>query len=97
METIKDTQYVTDLEKEVIKSIINSEYMSQAGEGMIDYSVWSFTATDERKDLAGALGSLVKKGLCFANEFHTTKTKVEPVCGLTKEGYYWAKNNGLCL
>lgn len=91
--TIKDTKFVTDLERRVIQNIIKSEYMDAIGEQMIDWAVWSFSATNSTKELAGALGSLVKKGLCFANGHSKHEGET---CGLTKEGYYWAKNNGLC-
>lgn len=92
MTTINDKQFVTNLEREVIINIINSEYMDASGEQIIDWSVWSFSATNGKKNLAGALGSLVRKGLCFSQD-----DEKEPVCGLTSEGYYWAKNNGLLL
>ena len=93
MATIKNTRFVTDLEREVIKNIIHSEYMNANNDEMIDWPIWSFSATKENKHLAGALGSLVKKGLCFC-----CKHKGEDeTCGLTVEGYQWAKNNGLCL
>lgn len=87
---MKEGTYVTSLERKVIENIINSEYMDASGEDMISWGVWSFSATDEKKQLAGALGSLVKKGLCFSEDEDS-----DPVCGLTREGYYWAKNNGL--
>lgn len=90
---ITETKFVTDLEREVISNILNSEYMDADGEQIINWGVWSFSATNEKKTLAGALGSLVKKGLCFSQD----GDKGDHVCGLTREGYYWAKNNGLCL
>jgi hypothetical protein len=88
---IKDTKFVTDLEKQVIVNIINSEYMDATDANMINWGVWSFTATNETKQLAGALGSLVKKGLCFSQDEDN-----DHACGLTEQGYYWAKNNGIC-
>jgi hypothetical protein len=87
---MKDTISVTDLEKEVIDNIIHSEYMDVRDERMIDWSVWSFSATNQNKQLAGALGSLVKKGLVSSDD-----TEEEPTCALTKDGFDWAKNNGL--
>jgi len=84
------TKFVTDLEKQVIINIINSEYMDAVGEDMINWAVWSFTATNENKQLAGALGSLVKKGLCACDISAGDNT-----CALTADGYSWAKNNGL--
>jgi hypothetical protein len=89
MGTIKSTKFVTDLERKVIENIINSEYMDTTNEEMINWGVWSFSATNENKQLAGALGSLVKKGLCFSDD------NEDPICGLTEKGFYWAKNNGL--
>ena len=79
---------VTDLERDVIKNIINSEYMDTVGERMIDWSVWSFTATNGTKQLSGALGSLVKKGFCTC-----AISEGDETCALTEEGYVWAKNN----
>jgi len=91
METLKDKQFVTDLERKVIENILNSEYMDATGEQLINWAVWSFSVTNETKQLAGALGSLVKKGLCSCDVCEGDET-----CALTREGYYWAKNNGLC-
>ena len=85
---MKTEEFVTPLERQVIENIIDSEFMDAVDEQMINWGVWSFSATNERKDLAGALGSLVKKGLCF-----TVDDEVDHACGLTEEGYAWAKNN----
>lgn len=90
METLKDTKFVTDLERQVIQNIIDSEYMDASGEQMVNWAIWSFSATNETKQLAGALGSLVKKGLCTCDVSEGDET-----CALTNEGYAWAKNNGL--
>jgi len=81
---------VTDLERKVIENIIGSEYMDATGEQMVNWAVWSFSATNETKQLAGALGSLVKKGLCSCDVSDGDET-----CALTHEGFTWAKNNGL--
>lgn len=86
---MKDSKFVTDLEKQVIQNIINSEYMDVNGEQMIGWGVWSFSATNENKQLAGALGSLVKKGFCFCENDEGN----DESCGLTLEGFNWAKNN----
>jgi len=91
MGTLKDTKFVTDLERKVIENILNSEYMDATGEQLINWAVWSFSVTNKTKQLAGALGSLVKKGLCSCDVSEGDET-----CALTREGYYWAKNNGLC-
>jgi len=90
MKHLEKTEFVTDLEKQVIANIINSEYMDAVGEDIIGWSVWSFTATNETKKLAGALGSLAKKGLCSCDSSEEGNT-----CSLTADGYAWAKNNGL--
>lgn len=85
------TEFVTGLEREVLKNIINSEYMNAEREGMINFPVWSFTATNETKQLTGALGSLVKKGFVCSDNNGSD----DPCCFLTADGYAWCKNNGL--
>jgi hypothetical protein len=89
---MKNNKFVTNLEMQIIQNIINSEYMDAKGEQMIDWAVWSFSVTHETKRLAGALGSLVKKGLvaCSISEGDET-------CALTVDGYAWAKNNNLTI
>lgn len=82
---------ITTLEKNVIKNIINSEYMDAKDEMMINWGVWSWSATNEDKQLAGALGSLVKKGYCFVENLNSEDSS----CGLTEKGYIWAKSNNL--
>lgn len=77
---------ITELEKQVLSNIVNSEYMGATSIQMIDWAIWSFSATNENKQLAGALGSLVKKGLCFSDDEDN-----DPICGLTEQGYYIAK------
>lgn len=91
MEILTDTKFVTDLERQVIENIINSEYMDAQGEDMVGWGVWTFTATNENKQLAGALGSLVKKGLLYSDDEYGN----DSTCALTKDGLAWAKNNGL--
>lgn len=95
METLKDTKFVTDLEKQIIQNIINSEYMDAEGEQMINWSVWSFSVTNEQKDLAGALGSLSKKGLVACEGSWEGTGSDDHTCCLTEQGFNWAKNNGL--
>lgn len=90
MKTEIDNKFVTDLERKVIENIINSEHMDAEGDQIINWGVWSFTATNESKVLAGALGSLVKKGLCICDVSEGDET-----CALTADGYAWAKNNNL--
>ena len=90
METLKDTKFVTDLERQVIQNILDSEYMGATGDQIIDWAVWSFSVTNETKQLAGALGSLVRKGLVSCDVSEGDET-----CALTTDGFAWAKNNGL--
>lgn len=55
---------LTTLETKVLTNILNSEFHdSESLEDRVNRWVWSFSATDEDRALAGALGSLVKKGL----------------------------------
>jgi len=87
---MKDATFVTDLERQVIQNILDSEYMDATGEQIINHSVWSFSVTNETKQLAGALGSLVKKGLVGCDESEGDET-----CYLTKDGFAWVQNNGM--
>lgn len=86
---------ITDLEKRVILNIIESEYMGCDDKRMINYPVWTFSVTNEKKNLAGALGSLVKKGYCFVETDKDDRGKQDSVCGLTKKGFIYAKKNKL--
>ena len=83
--------YLSELEQQVVKNIISSEYMDADGEQMIGWSVWSFSVTNGKKNLAGAIGSLVKKGIVCCDSWGTD----EEVCSLTADGYNWARNNKL--
>jgi hypothetical protein len=76
----------------VLNNILNSEYMDVSGddERIINWPVWSFSVTNEEKKLAGALGSLVKKGLVFCG-----KEDGDEICGLTREGYNYINLNSL--
>lgn len=74
---------VTVLELTVLRNIVNSEYQNSKGEGAIDYPVWSFSVTNEDKQLAGALGSLVKKGLAAC----TKHDGEDETCLITQAGY----------
>ena len=75
---------VTDLEKEVLINIKNSEY--QDGSPLNDSWVWSFSVTNESKQLAGALGSCVKKGLAKCYVDKNDKNKDDETCTLTSKG-----------
>ncbi len=75
---------VTELELEVLRNICKSEYHSAATLlDAIDFPVWSFTVTDERKELAGALGSLVKKGLVVCEK----ESGEDETCCITRKGF----------
>lgn len=82
---------VTKIEKEVIQNILNSEYMDAKDERIIDWPVWSFSATNNTKRLAGALGSLTKKGFVVCEK----EQGEGETCALTRSGFEWAKENGL--
>ncbi len=75
---------ITELESQVLDNIVKSEYMSVDKEDrrIIDWPVWSFSVTQSRKDLAGAIGSLVKKGLLTCQMEDGSET----VC-LTEAGF----------
>ena len=81
---------ITELETQVLKNIIHSEYMDAEGLQMINWHVWSFSVTNETKQLAGALGSLVKKGLVVCDTSEGDET-----CALAYEGYVWAHQNDI--
>ena len=68
----------------------NSEFMDAEGEQMINWGVWSFTATNETKQLQGALGSLVKKGYAWCDN-----SEEEESCALTEKGYNYAKEQNI--
>lgn len=73
---------VTEKEKEVLSNIVNSEFMGVEGEAMIGVPIWSWSATNRSRSLAGALGSLTKKKLVVS------KTEKEGrIVFLTKEGF----------
>ncbi len=55
---------LTELEKQVLINIAESEYIDVTTiEQLLNYPTWSFVATDQKKELTGALSSCVKKGL----------------------------------
>ena len=85
---MKNLKNVTELEQTVIQNIVNSEYMGATGEKIINFPVWSFSVTNSTKKLAGALGSLVKKGFAECDVSEGDET-----CTLTREGYIWAQEN----
>lgn len=55
---------LTELEKQVLINIAESEYIDvQSIEKLLNYPTWSFVATNQQKQLTGALSSCVQKGL----------------------------------
>lgn len=76
---------VTELEKQVLLNIKNSEY--QNGNSLSNSWVWSFSVTDETKSLSGALGSCVKKRLVICDE-----EDGDEVCALTQLGVNYLKS-----
>lgn len=59
---------ITDLETQVLKNIATSDYGDgETLEERVNVPIWNWDATNEQKDLAGALSSCVKKGLCQVN------------------------------
>lgn len=73
---------VTEKEKEVLTNIVNSEFMHASGEDMVGMPIWSWSATNRSRSLAGALGSLAKKNLVISKVEKEGRT----VC-LTKAGF----------
>ena len=84
---------VTKLEEQVLLNIKNSEY--QDGTPLALCTVWSFTATNETKQLAGALGSCVKKGLaeCYTDDCDGNGREDE-TCTLTQKGVDYLESIG---
>lgn len=78
--TMKTIANLTELEIEVLLNFENSDYMDgDTYDEMVGQKVWSWSVTDEDKKLAGALGSLCKKGFCIStksdNDFVTELTQ----------------------
>ncbi len=75
---------LTELEKKVMINIAESEYINVLTlDELVDYPTWSFVATDQKKELTGSLGSLVKKGLV---ECDPTAKSGDETCWLTQSG-----------
>ena len=79
---MKEGIKVTEKEKEVLTNIVNSEFMDVTGEDMIGVPVWSWSATNRSRSLAGALGSLTKKRLVVSKVDKEGRT-----VSLTREGF----------
>lgn len=83
---------VTDLEREVLINIKNSEY--QDGSPLNNSWVWSFSVTNETKQLAGALGSCVKKELAECYVDKNDKNKDDETCTLRQAGVDYLESIG---
>lgn len=83
---MQEINEITELENQVLQNIVDSEFMEAEGLEMIGFSIWSYSATNEDKQLAGALGSLVKKGLCATQDYDS-----DSICWLTADGYQICK------
>jgi len=73
---------VTEKEKQVLQNIVNSEFMAVSGEDMVGVPIWSWSATNRSRSLAGALGSLTKKNLVVSKVEKEGRTVF-----LTKAGF----------
>ena len=74
----------TALEITVLKNIVGSEYQnSNEAADTVNNPVWSFSVTNETKQLAGALGSCVKKGWAGCDR----APKDDECCWITETGY----------
>lgn len=70
---------LTELEKQVIKQINQSEYGSEMGDPVWS---WSISGKVKGKQLSGVVSSLVKKGLVGSDD----KSDKDACTWLTKEG-----------
>lgn len=82
---------VTELETQVIKNFLKSEFLNVSGIDIINAAVYSWSVTNDDKKIEGALGSLIKKGVFYDAPY----SKSENVCGLTETGYNLAVSLGL--
>lgn len=85
--TQKESPTPTELELKVLDNIVNSDYQSfRLDNPLIANSpVWSFSVTNETKELAGALGSCVKKGWAASSTDAGDKEE-KACCWLTEAG-----------
>lgn len=85
----------TELENQVLIRIAKSEYIDVSSiDELVDFPTWSFVATNETKELAGALGSLAKKGLVGCDNEKGDRGQNQECCWLTKEGVQVLKEIG---
>lgn len=89
MTTTTEKEQVTVLELEVMINTATNEFTDYSKyDEAINSPTWSFACTNERKDLAGAAGSAVKKGLMFSDEWD----KNDSTLALTKKGVDYLKS-----
>jgi hypothetical protein len=63
------TTNLTELEIAVLLNFEDSDYMDgDTYDEMVGQKVWSWSVTEEDKKMAGALGSLCKKGFCISTK-----------------------------
>jgi len=94
MNTQNANNEVTKLELQVLTNIFRSEYQSvNSAEEAIGQPVWTSEATNDKKDLAGALGSCVKKGLAGVQEYSKSETN----CWITAQGAAVLNANNVIL
>jgi hypothetical protein len=82
------TPIITELELEVLQNfLVDNEYMSGvSGEDLetaVNYPTWSWKATDEKKQLTGALSSLTQKEIVYVDNSIPKDATVH----LTRFGY----------
>lgn len=87
---MRNQKNVTELEVKVLKNIAKSDYQSaNTLDDTVGRPVWSFSATNSSKQLAGALGSLVKKNLAGCEN---SCDEDDETCWLTSEGIDFLKS-----
>jgi len=57
------TIHLTDMEKDVILSIANSEYSDEPGDPIWSWNIADNTKITKKEQVSGVVSSLVKKGL----------------------------------
>lgn len=73
---------LTDKEAAMIRDILTDDYNSRGIEG----SPWSWSVVDGCRGRAAVLGSLVKKGLVYTDDWGGKGRNDDQICGFTDEG-----------
>ena len=68
---------LTELEKDVILAIVNSEYSDSPGSPIWSWSVADNTKITNINQVSGVISSLVKKGLVISSEYDIKDNTVE--------------------